>query len=97
MSLEKDSARFKDFIFITPPVMVDDDLELKLAETVPYDPQKEYVPMYRFHMVHAHSGKVMGDIDLRVALTEKLKLLGGHIGYEVNEPYRGHRYAARSC
>ena len=36
-------------------------------------------------------------MDLRVGLPEKLKLMGGHIGYGVEEPYRGQRYAARSC
>jgi tagatose 1,6-diphosphate aldolase len=48
-------------------------------------------------MVNTKTGDVMGDIDLRVGLTEKLKMMGGHIGYEVYEPYRGHRYATRSC
>ena len=97
MSLENDIARFKNYVFVIPPVMIDGDLELKLAQTHPYDPQTGYVPMYTFAMIHTHSGVVMGDIDLRVGLTEKLKLMGGHIGYEVNEAYRGHRYATRSC
>jgi len=39
----------------------------------------------------------MGNISLRVGLTEKLKEFGGHIGYEVEEQYRGNNYAARSC
>jgi len=34
---------------------------------------------------------------LRVGLTRKLRDFGGHIGHEVDEPYRGHHYAARSC
>jgi tagatose 1,6-diphosphate aldolase len=89
--------RFKDYDFITPPVLVDDDLQLQLVETVPYNPQKGWVPYYRFAVVNSHTGAVMGDIDLRVALTAKLKLMGGHIGYEVEEPYRGRRYATRSC
>lgn len=39
----------------------------------------------------------MGKVRLRVGLTAMLRLYGGHIGYEVDEPFRGHRYAARSC
>ena len=46
---------------------------------------------------NTYTGEEMGNIDLRVGLTEKLRMLGGHIGYEVYEPYRGRRYATRSC
>jgi tagatose 1,6-diphosphate aldolase len=38
-----------------------------------------------------------GWITLRLALTEQLRRYGGHLGYGVNEAFRGHRYAARSC
>jgi predicted acetyltransferase len=90
--------RFKDYKFVTPPVMVDEDLELKLVKTFPCTPEKDwFVPVYTFAMVNAYTGAVMGDIDLRVGLTEKLKVFGGHLGYEVAEPYRGHRFATRSC
>ena len=37
-----------------------------------------------------------GLIHLRLWLTPKLEQFGGHIGYEVAEPFRGHHYAARS-
>lgn len=94
---DNDIERFKAYDFITPPMMVDDDLRLQLVETVPYNPQKGWVPYYRFAMVNTHTTAVMGNIDLRVGLTAKLKLLGGHIGYEVEELYRGRRYATRSC
>ena len=92
-----DLESFKGFQFIDPGVLVDDDLELRVRETCPYDPEKGYVPEYQFDMVHARTKATMGTIKLRVGLTEKLKEFGGHIGYEVVEPYRGHRYAARSC
>ena len=97
MSPNNDVAQFKDYQFVTPPVMIDADLELKLAGTDPYDLLKGWVPAYRFAMVHAASKVIMGNIDLRVGLTEKLRMMGGHIGYEVYEPYRGHRYATRAC
>jgi predicted acetyltransferase len=97
MALSNDVERFRDYVFVAPPDMRDGDLVLELARTHPYNPQKGYVPAYEFAMVHAGIGAVMGQIDLRVGLTQKLKILGGHIGYEVDEPFRGHRYAARSC
>ena len=98
MSVNELYERFKDYKFVTPPVMVDDELELKIIKSFPYTPEKDwYVPVYTFAMVNIFSGAVMGDIDLRVGLTEKLKEFGGHLGYEVAEPFRGHRYATRGC
>lgn len=94
---ENEVERYKNYVFLTPPVMVDGDLALQLAATDPYDPVKGWVPAYRFAMVNTQTGEVMGDIDLRVGLTAKLKMMGGHIGYEVYERYRGHRYATRAC
>ncbi len=89
--------QFKNYQFIKPGEMRDADLELILRETSPYIPEKGFVPAYNFSMVNITSKEIMGNIDLRVGLTEKLKVYGGHIGYEVYEPYRGHRYAGRSC
>jgi len=97
MAIENDVEWFENFKFIAPPVMVDDDLELKLVETIPCRPEGGYVPEYKFAMVHVESQATMGSIDLRVGLTEKLRIMGGHLGYDVDEPYRGQHYAARSC
>jgi len=97
MNLLDDLGRYKDFEFIYPDIMIDAELELKLKETCPYKPEKGYVPEYRFSMVNTKTGAVMGKISLRVGLTEKLKEFGGHIGYEVEEQYRGNNYVARSC
>ncbi|MFN2138218.1 MAG: GNAT family N-acetyltransferase [Candidatus Promineifilaceae bacterium] len=95
--MSEDLSYLADYEFITPPRMVDGELELRLLATVPYNPEKGWVPSYAFLMLHSETGAVMGDLDLRVALSDKLRLLGGHIGYEVNEPYRGRRYATRAC
>jgi tagatose 1,6-diphosphate aldolase len=48
-------------------------------------------------MANVKTKALMGKVDLRVGLTEKLKEFGGHIGYQVDEAHRGNRYAARSC
>ncbi len=88
---------FENFQFIEAGILKDYDLELRVKETRPYNSETGYVPAYKFEMIHAMSKAVMGTVDLRVGLTEKLKMYGGHIGYEVFEEYRGHKYAARSC
>jgi predicted acetyltransferase len=95
--MKKDLNFLKDFQFIHPGRLIDNEIELSLRETCPYDPDTGFVPEYKFDMVHAETRVTMGYIDLRVYLTLKLTDYGGHIGYGVDEPYRGHRYAARSC
>jgi tagatose 1,6-diphosphate aldolase len=86
------------FTFRDPGRLVDDDLELILADRYPGNPQKGYVPGYVFHMVPAgRNWIVMGRLSLRIGSTEHVEMYAGHIGYSVEPPYRGRRYAARSC
>ena len=41
-------------------------------------------------------GRIVGMLQVRLALNDFLLHYGGHIGYEVYEAYRGHHYAARA-
>lgn len=83
--------------FHDPGRLVDGDLELVLIETIPSGPDKERVPEYRFEMRLIGSGATMGSVWLRTRCTERLKQYGGNLSYDVQEEYRGNRYAARSC
>ena len=38
----------------------------------------------------------MGRCDLRIGYNDNL-YYGGHIGYNIDEVYRGHHYAAKAC
>jgi tagatose 1,6-diphosphate aldolase len=38
----------------------------------------------------------MGEIELRLGNTHHIRMYAGHIGYEVDPPYRGRHYAARA-
>ncbi|MGE0705581.1 MAG: GNAT family N-acetyltransferase, partial [Vicinamibacterales bacterium] len=87
----------QDIEFIDPGRLVDGDLELRLVDTTPADHERGFAPAYRFAMVSAPSGAVMGNINLRVGHTEHLTLYRGHIGFGVEEPFRGNRLALRSC
>ncbi|MDQ3249383.1 MAG: GNAT family N-acetyltransferase [Chloroflexota bacterium] len=82
--------------FQTPGRLVDDDLELVLAAKDPGNPALNYVPAYRFKMMRSGQTTEMGAIDLRIGNTHHVVMYGGHIGYHVLLPYRGHHYAARS-
>lgn len=86
-----------DVEFIDPGVLVDGDLELRLVEKTPADHARGFEPTYSFAMVQSASGVVMGSISLRVGHSEHLTLYRGHIGFGVEERFRGNRLAVRSC
>ena len=86
----------RPFKFIDPGRLRDGDLELILTGKHPEDSVKKYSPYYKFEMRHTTTLQCMGSIRLRIGSARILRY-PGHIGYEVHEKYRGHRYAARSC
>lgn len=85
------------FEFYDPGPLIDGDLELILKEARPAEPDRGYVPAYKFKMALVGRDEEIGGIDLRVGNTPHLVLYGGHIGYGVNPEHRGHHYAARAC
>lgn len=84
-----------EFVFLDPGKLVDGDLKLILVEKVPANEVKQYCPAYKFEMRSVQTGEKMGQIDLRIGENENI-FYGGHIGYGVEEKFRGNHYAARS-
>lgn len=84
------------FLFLNAGVLVDDDLELVLLAQYPGDTAKSRVPGYEFEMRGSQTGRVMGHIRFRVGDIDGVLKYGCHVGYDVNEEFRGHKYAARS-
>lgn len=81
--------------YIDPGVLVDGDLEL-LDSFYEANPERGWVPYYRFRMLNTQTHAAMGHISLRLGNQPHIVLYAGHIGYGVEEPYRGQRYAARA-
>ena len=79
---------------MNPEDWQDGDLQLELASFA-LDPVHK-APTYRFRMVHTATAEELGAIRLRVGSTPHIELYAGHVGYNVHEPHRGHRYAVRS-
>ena len=75
--------------------LVDDELELYLVEHSPAQPERNWVPAYRFEL--RVDGERVGSVSLRLGNNEFLERFAGHIGYGVELPFRGRRYAARAC
>lgn len=84
-----------DFAFLPADDLRDGVIALRLRETKPADPVKGYVPAYKFDIC-LPDGTAIGACDLRIGHTMGL-FFGGNIGYGIDEPHRGHRYAARAC
>jgi tagatose 1,6-diphosphate aldolase len=79
-----------------PGRLIDGELELVLRFRSLGDPERQWSPAYHFDMVRTDIGQKVGQIDLRIGDSHHLTHYAGQIGYGVDEPHRGHRYAARS-
>jgi predicted acetyltransferase len=73
-----------------------DEIYLKLYMTKKASETKGLVPAYCFRIVRVADGQTVGRCDLRVGYNERL-YYGGHIGYGVDEQYRGKHYAGKAC
>ncbi len=72
-----------------------EEIKLVLDRFAPENPERKWVPAYHFLICDLNRNK-MGICDLRIGYTEGL-YYGGHIGYTIDEEYRGHHYAAKAC
>ncbi len=70
-------------------------LSLRLAGVTAGEPTRGFVPYYHFLVIVG--GEQVGHINFRVGDTEHVQVAAGHIGYEILEPHRGHRYALEAC
>lgn len=81
--------------FLNTDNLKTDEIVLKLDHTCEANPEKQWVPAYYFNIC-LPDGTPIGYCDLRIGHNQKL-YVGGNIGYGIDEPYRGHRYAAKAC
>ncbi len=72
-----------------------DEIFLRLDRTCEAQPEKNWVPAYYFH-VCLSDGRKIGQCDLRIGHNDRL-YIGGNIGYGIDEAYRGHHYAVKTC
>lgn len=72
----------------------DGDLTLSLDTFYEPDGSPWMVPAYRFDMLVR--GTKVGTISLRIGDNERLVRYAGHVGYSVDEPWRGDHLAERA-
>jgi hypothetical protein len=80
--------------FQEPGDLVDDDMRLVVEHLYPGDATAGWVPAYRFAIMVR--GQKVGDIELRLGTSDFIQQFAGHVGYNVELPYRGNRLAARA-
>lgn len=90
----KDVEPFK---FRHPAVLNESDLALSLHATQNAADSLWSVPAYIFHMRYVPSGLMAGRVTFRVTDTDWVVNYTGHIGYRVEETFRGQHFAERSC
>ncbi len=84
-----------EFMFYDTADLRSDEIFLSLERTCEEKPEKRWLPAYYFDIC-LNDGTKIGHCDLRIGHNDKT-YIGGNIGYSIEEPYRGHHYAAKAC
>ena len=72
------------------------EITLKVNQLTTYIKEKDYVPAYGFDIILNQTQEVIGKCSLRIGY-KTILYYGGHIGYQIDEPYRGNHYAQKAC
>ena len=83
-------------LFSRRAMFADDQIELVLSGEDVKDPEYGIVDGFTFYIYQAHTRNYAGYVSLRLGESGGLYYLG-HIGYRVEEKYRGHGYAEKAC
>lgn len=76
--------------------MRDDVIKLTLLKLLPHGhPEMGEMPIL-FFRIRLLDDTWIGNCDLRLGDSEKTEVLG-HVGYSIQEAYRGHHYAVHAC
>ena len=83
------------FLFKKEYEMIKGDL-LTLS-CIKLEPGNEYeIPYYWYDIILNETKEIIGKISIRIGHNYH-SYFNGNIGYEIDEPYRGHHYALEAC
>lgn len=83
-------------LFSRKPLFSDGEIDLVLSNEDVSDRECGILDGYTFYLYQAKTRNYMGYVSLRLGESPALYYLG-HIGYRVEEKYRGHGYAEKAC
>lgn len=78
-------------------VIYGSEIDVKLESKSSGDPIKKRSPEYKFKILLHNTETIIGHINVRFGDDEKIVNYIGHIGYGIDEGYRGHKYSAKAC
>ena len=78
------------------PAFSDDKISLILSSEIVENREIGVTDGFTFYIYERKPRRKVGYVSLRLGESPQLYYLG-HIGYRIEEPYRGHGYAARAC
>ncbi len=84
------------FLFQNIGLLADGELQLVLEEKHTAVPERGFTPDYAFEIVTVTPPQKIGGIRLRFG-TDETVFFHGHVGYDIDPPFRGHHYAERAC
>ena len=84
------------FKFMNFDLLTDGEIDLVIEAKVPGNPEKGYVPAYKYKVCMHNSIERIGEIDIRVGSNQNT-YYGGNIGYSIDEQFRGNSYASKAC
>lgn len=90
---EGDSAHLPP---VPPEPLSPGSVMLKFDQIIPGVPYQELVPCYHFR-IHTQASPNLGHINFRVGDTEHVRVCVGHIGFQIDEEFRGHGHALQAC
>jgi len=67
-------------------------IRVRLVEFLEANHKPDWVPVYRFKIYDQLENDI-GTIEFRSGNTKKIKEVDGHIGYKIQEKYRGHKHS----
>ncbi|ADZ93098.1 GNAT family N-acetyltransferase [Marinomonas mediterranea] len=71
-------------------------VRLKFEKIIHAEPGGELVPYFHFRII-IKNGTDVGHINFKVGNTRHIIMCVGHIGFEIEEKYRGNAYAYYAC
>jgi predicted acetyltransferase len=84
------------FTFLDPDDLSDAEVRLSLIKTEPAEASIWKAPTYRFDICIQATGERIGHINLRIGDSLLLTHYVGHVGYGIDEPFRGRHLAERA-
>ena len=78
-------------------VLSDGEIDIIMHKKSNGDVLKGWLPEYKFQILLHDTDTVIGHINLRLGDSEKVINYIGHIGYGIDEKYRGNKFAAKAC